>query len=306
MARALLFIAAVGCSDYSVAPVPGPSDSNWFDETSEEMRSHLGTDEDDSDTGWAVDTGFAEEDEPSTIDPEDESEDESDDGAEDGSDSEDGVSEDETDDSDEDDFWDDDGSDSWDEDDSSDYGGADGPTSVRFPSVGEMVVTELMIHPESTDDAIGEWVEIRNVSEDWLSFAGHRLGDRGVDDVEIAPVSSGSLIVGPGEFLTLCAEEDYWDNGGVYCDGTFAYSTFGGGFALSNTEDEVQLIGSTGMLIDEVRYGEGFSVEGEAQGLKPELASATDNDRTDNWCGQTTFLPFGDAGTPGGQNDHCW
>jgi hypothetical protein len=169
-----------------------------------------------------------------------------------------------------------------------------------------MVVTELMIHPESTDDAVGEWVEIRNVSGDWLSFAEHRLGDRGVDDVEVSPVSAGSLIVGPGEFLTICAEADYWDNGGVYCDGTFAYITFGGGFALSNTEDEVQVLGPSGMLIDEVRYGEGFSIEGEALGLKPELASALDNDRVDNWCGQTTFMSFGDAGTPGGQNDPCW
>jgi len=186
------------------------------------------------------------------------------------------------------------------------YGGADGPTSARLSGVGELVVTELMIHPESTDDAVGEWVEIRNVSGDWLSFAGHRLGDRGVDDVVVSPVSAGSLIVGPGEFLTICAEEDYWDNGGVYCDGTFAYTTFGGGFALSNTEDEVRVLSPSGMLIDEVRYGEGFSNEGEALGLKPELASASDNDSIGNWCGQTTFLPFGDAGTPGGQNDPCW
>jgi hypothetical protein len=294
MVRALLFIAAVGCTDYSVAPISDPSDSNWFDEASEEMRGELGPEEEDD-----VDTGFAEEDEPSTV--EDEPEDE----PEDGVDREEEDPDDGTDDSD-DDYWDDDGSDSWDDDDEGDYGGADGPTSVRSPWVGEMVVTELMIHPESTDDAVGEWVEIRNVSGDWLSFADHRLGDRGVDDVEVSPVSAGSLIVGPGEFLIICAEEDYWDNGGVYCDGTFAYTTFGGGFALSNTEDEVQVLSPSGMLIDEVRYGEGFSIEGEALGLKPELACALDNDRIDNWCGQTTFLSFGDAGTPGGQNDPCW
>ena len=305
MVRALLFIAAVGCTDYSVAPIPGPSASNWFDEASADMRDELGPEGDNADTGWDVDTGFSEEDEPSVIDPEDESEDESEVDVEDGAGVEEGGSGDETDDSDGGDYWEDDGSDTWSDDDG-DYGGADGPTSVRFPSVGEMVVTELMIHPEATDDAVGEWVEIRNVSGDWLSLAGHRLGDRGVDDVEISPVSAGSLIVGPGEFLSICAEDDYWDNGGVYCDGTFDYTTFGGGFALSNTEDEVQVLSSTGMLIDEVRYGEGFSIEGEALGLKPELASAFDNDRSDNWCGQTTFLPFGDAGTPGGQNDHCW
>jgi len=297
MARALLFIAVVGCTDYSVAPVSDPSDSNWFDESSAEMRGELGPENDD------VDTGFAEEDEPSTVDDEPETEDESDDGVDHeeevpGAGTGDGD--------DDDDYWDDDGSDSWAGDDDGDYGGADGPTSARLSGVGELVVTELMIHPESTDDAVGEWVEIRNVSGDWLSFAGHRLGDRGVDDVVVSPVSAGSLIVGPGEFLTICAEEDYWDNGGVYCDGTFAYTTFGGGFALSNTEDEVRVLSPSGMLIDEVRYGEGFSNEGEALGLKPELASASDNDSIGNWCGQTTFLPFGDAGTPGGQNDPCW
>ena len=305
MARALLFIAAVGCTDYTVAPISDSSDSNWFDEASEDMRSGLGPEDDAVDTGWADDTGFAEEEEPPHIDDETEDETEDEDDVEDDGDDEGEGFDDETDDSDDDDS-DDDSSGSSGGDGGGDYGSADGPTSVRYPWIGEIVVTELMIHPESTDDADGEWVEVRNVSGDWLSIAGHRLGDRGVDDVEISPVSSGSLIVAPGEFLTICAEEDYWDNGGVYCDGTVTYTTFGGGFALSNTEDEVQVLSSTGLLIDEVRYGEGFSIEGEALGLKPELASASDNDRSDNWCGQTTFLSFGDAGTPGGQNDHCW
>jgi hypothetical protein len=169
-----------------------------------------------------------------------------------------------------------------------------------------LVITELMIHPRASDDAVGEWVELRNVSGDWLDLDEHRLADRGVDDVEIQPMSTGSLIVAPGDYVVICAESDYWENGGVYCDGTFNYWTLGGGFALSNTEDEVKLLGPYGSLIDEVRYSASFVVEGTAMGLKTEASSAAANDHASNWCEQDSYLPFGDAGTPSDQNDSCW
>ena len=103
MARALLFIAAVGCTDYTVAPISDPSDSNWFDEASEDMRSGLGPEDDAVDTGWADDTGFAEEEEPPHIDDETEDETEDEDDVEDDGDDEGEGFDDETDDSGDDD-----------------------------------------------------------------------------------------------------------------------------------------------------------------------------------------------------------
>jgi hypothetical protein len=301
----LLLFVAVGCTDYVVSPIKEQRRSNWFDSQSDEFRS--GLDPDESDTADPYDTGAwfddgedvapddGDEDVPSGDDPSERdsgspgSSDGSSSGSSDGSSS--GSSS---------------GSSGDSSSGSSDDSSPEDSIWVRTPWAGEMVITELMIHPDVTDDSVGEWVELRNTSDAWLTIEGHRLADRGVDDVEIEAVTDDSLVVGPGEYLIICAESDYWDNGGVYCDGTFHYWTLGGGFALSNTEDEVKLLTASGSLLDEVRYGAGFSIEGEAMGLKPELASAAANDHPGNWCEQGSFMPFGDAGTPGAQNDTCW
>ena len=82
----------------------------------------------------------------------------------------------------------------------------------------------------------------------WLSLKGSRLSDEGVDDIEIEETQIGSLIVEPGGYAVICADDQYWNNGGVHCDGTFYYQTFGGGFGLSNGEDEVILRAADGHL----------------------------------------------------------
>jgi hypothetical protein len=180
------------------------------------------------------------------------------------------------------------------------------PATAASPAIGQAVITELMIHPQNTDDALGEWIEIFNASSAWLNFEGVMLADSGVDGVEIEASGYDTLIVAPGEYLVLCATDDYWDNGGVDCDGTFYYWTMGGGFALANLEDEVKIISATGWLIDEVRYTDGFSVEGAAMGLRSDSTTTAANDVRSNWCEQYTMMTFGDAGTPGQANDGCW
>ena len=303
----LFLVFAIGCSDYEVSPIKQPRHSNWFDAQSEDYRS--GLEPSDADTGGLLDTGMGAD------DGEDHWPDRDEDGSDDGSESDEPESDEEGGSSSDGSSSGSDGggsSSGGDDDDSSGTGSGSGSgsgssvPSARLPAMGDLIITELMIYPQATDDSVGEWVESRNVTGDWLNAVEHRLADRGVDDVEIVPVSEGSLIVAPGEYLTICAAEDYWDNGGVDCDGTFHYWTFGGGFALSNTEDEVQLVNPSGSVIDEVRYGASFPVEGEALGLKAEETSAIANDSLRNWCAQDTFMPFGDAGTPGEQNDSCW
>ncbi len=179
-------------------------------------------------------------------------------------------------------------------------------STARLPSIGEMVITELMIHPRAVDDAVGEWVEIENTTSAWIDLSGHRLGDGGVDDTEIDAVAADSLRIAPDGLAVICVEAEFWDNGGVDCDGTVRYWTFGGGFAMSNTEDEVILRSPGGTVLDEVRWGEGFSVEGSSLGLRADAHSASANDSLSNWCTQWSWLPMGDVGTPGEDNDSCW
>jgi len=299
----VFLLLSIACSDYEVRAVAAPDETNWFEEASDRYRDNLIADETESDTGGNVADGEGAAEPPH--DPL-----VGDCGL--GQDADNGTTEDGV-----------DGPDSLHDDaegGGSDWGDLDPeegdtgfasdpgivPGWARGPGPGEVIVSELMIHPLATDDAVGEWVELRNVGSVWMDLGSHRLSDRGVDDVEILPVFPGSLFVPPGGYLTICAHGDYWTNGGVACDGTYRYWTMGGGFALANVADEVQLLMPDGLLIDEVRYGEGFSTEGEAKGVPASVISSVANDDEDSWCEQRTWMALGDAGTPGADNDPCW
>jgi len=315
----VLFWLGFGCSETGLSSVEKSEESSWFDDASALYRDDFEPTEDDPEEDDVPDQDeeptpdLDDEDEPPLTDDEEpeadidsgaDSDEESDADSDSDSDGEpDSEPEDEyeeEEDADPDDYA---GSDHEDDESSSSGGGSYSP---RSPLPGEVVITELMINPVATDDDTGEWVEVQNVSSHWLDLSGATLADWGVDGVEIGAAYTGSMMVAPGGFFTICAEADYWENGGVDCDATFHYWTMGGGFALSNTEDEVSLISSTGTVLDEVSYSEGFAIEGEAMGLRTDRISPVANDFASNWCEQISFLPFGDGGTPGETNDSCW
>ncbi|MCP4808018.1 MAG: lamin tail domain-containing protein [Proteobacteria bacterium] len=175
--------------------------------------------------------------------------------------------------------------------------------SARAPKRGEVVINELLIDPDGVSDADGEWVELWNVGSAWVDLEGARLADEGVDDIEI---EGSDLVVEPGGFLVVCAEDSTWDNGGVDCQATFVYETWGGGFAMSNIEDEVVLYAGDGTKLDDVSWGEGFAAVGEAMGVDPDQASVNLNDDLSDWCEQWGWLNSGDMGNPGEENDWCW
>ena len=278
----LLGFGLSACVDYEVHEVR--ADSNWFDRTSERLRAGRDTVEDDeeSDSEESAEPDALEEPEGGTPNEEDTG----------------GFG------------W----RDEWNDEDGaggegdapSDPDAGSSPGRARAPWTGEVVITELMIDPIMVHDAMGEWVEIRNLSGDWITLAGHVLADRGVDGTAIEPTGAGSLVAAPGGFLVICAESRYFDNGGVECDGTVFYRTLGDGFALSNTEDEVLLVDADGFLLDEFSWNEGFARAGSSLGLGRNHMSESGNDNAANWCPQWSYLPFGDAGTPGEENDACW
>ena len=308
MPRLLILLLSFGCSDYEVSRIEQAEEKSWFEETSDAYQDGFDPDTrpDDTEDAPSEDEVEADEDTGMWDSPDDDDDSDEEEPAPPPEDADDSPEDEEPPaDPDPDDAPHDDSP----ADSGSGHGSgapSGGPASASVPTPGAVVITELMIHPQATDDAQGEWVEIHNSTSSWVDLTGSMLADRGVDAVEIEPVSSGSLIVEPGGYLTLCAEADYWDNGGVDCDGTFYYWTLGGGFALSNSEDEVKLISSTGSLLDEVRYSDGFSVEGESLALDPDNLSVVANDVMGNWCEQFGLLPFGDGGTPGEANDDCF
>jgi hypothetical protein len=207
-----------------------------------------------------------------------------------------------------DDNGDDDPIESDDDDDDGNSQGDPGSTAEnpRPLMPGDLVINELMIDPVDVPDARGEYVEIRNNGGAWLEFEGLRLKDWGVDDAPVVPVDAGPILLGPGHFYVICVMEDFWDNGGVECDATIEYSTWGGGFALSNTEDEVILAAANGVELDGVLYDDSLVEPGEAVGVDPDYSSVTGNNNLAEWCLQWDLLPFGGTGSPGKSNDNCW
>ena len=285
------------CSDYEVRSLRSAEPVNWFDEASDRYQGALDSVDEDTGSSGQMEEYVPDPPKDDESDLDVQAEGDSEDRVPDNSNEESGSGDDEgsVDGLD----WGDIEDDEW-----ADTGVI--PGYARGPGPGEVIVSELMIYPRASDDNVGEWVEFRNVGSVWMDLSGYRLADRGVDDTEIVPMSIDSLFVAPGDYLIICAESDYWSNGGVECDGTFHYWTLGGGFALANAGDEVRLLTPDGHLVDEVAYGEGFASEGEAVGLPPSVTSSVVNDDEEEWCDQRTLMSFGDAGTPGVHNDLCW
>ena len=224
MPRYFILLLSFGCSDYEVSPIEREEEKSWFEEASESYQDDFDPDarpEDDGDdvqageqeeveedTGtweWPADDGDEEDANPVPAPDDEDDEPPSDDAPPPETDS--GP---------------DDGS--HDDPPPSDEGGPEsgapsgGSASASVPASGEIVITELMIHPQATDDAQGEWVEIHNPTSGWLDLTGSMLVDRGVDAVEIEPVSLDATTDQPAEPERPSARErrlkrDPWRSG---------------------------------------------------------------------------------------------
>ncbi len=163
---------------------------------------------------------------------------------------------------------------------------------------GEMVLTELMIDPDCTDDETGEWLEIRNATDRTVQLRAWSVGDG--DD---SAVIETSLRLRAGELAVLCANADPALNGNVVCDATYA------GIRFNNAGESVLLSDPTGLLIDGVDYDGGATfphTPGAAMSLDPGLDAAANDDGA-NWCPSPEPIHdgCGDLGSPGLSNLEC-
>lgn len=184
-------------------------------------------------------------------------------------------------------------------------GMGESPDNPYLPIYGDVVLNEIMINPQS-DETMSEWVEIKNLTGWWIDLFELRLEDNGVDSYVVDETSVGSMIIEPNGYVVICAHEDYWNNGGVNCNATFEYGTFGNKFALSNTSDEVIIRSFDYIFLDRFDYTEGFSDEGSSMGVGAYYATPEANDDPARWCEQFSGLPFGGYGTPGELNSICF
>jgi hypothetical protein len=167
---------------------------------------------------------------------------------------------------------------------------------------GDLVFSEMMIDPDSVDDNVGEWVELYNTSGSTIDIGGYRFHDDDVDGWTL----EGEILVGPGDYVVLCADTNTAVNGGVPCDASFFRDSTGNGLALANGPDEVILSRPDGTAIDGLHYDETWYTKGVALGVDPAWQRSGDNDDPTHWCDQVTvILSSGEPGTPGQANDTC-
>lgn len=175
------------------------------------------------------------------------------------------------------------------------------PPEPVEPSVGDIIVSELMIQPQTVDDELGEWFELYNVTDAPLDISGYTIGDEDVDHWTL----QDGLVIEPEGYLVICASLDTRENGGIACDAWFNRDYQGGGLALANSPDEVLLARPNGEVIDVLRYDDDWAGPGTAIAVDPDWATMSGNDDLGHWCFQRTVMANGETGTPGARNDDC-
>ncbi|MCO4768884.1 MAG: lamin tail domain-containing protein [Deltaproteobacteria bacterium] len=166
---------------------------------------------------------------------------------------------------------------------------------------GDLVITELILNPISTDDG-KEWIELFNNSGAEVDLQGLTFYDDGSDDFTV----STSVLVADGDFVVLGQSADTSVNGDVAVDYAYGLS----GMTLGNSDDELYIEAPDGVLIDSILWDNGATFpdpNGESMNLDPLFFDATLNDDGLNWC-ESTAPAFGtnmDLGTPGAANVSC-
>lgn len=162
---------------------------------------------------------------------------------------------------------------------------------------GDLVITEVMVNPSTSDDARREWFEIYNAAGVDINLNGLVLSDGGTDSYTI-----GTDTIAYYDDVILLVAKDKYNVNGMLPKADVAYNR--NLFRFDNS-DEIYLSNSAG-YIDQVMWrSSGLPAEGTALSLDPDMMDATSNDDTANWCGASSTYGSGDYGTPQVANDDC-
>lgn len=160
---------------------------------------------------------------------------------------------------------------------------------ARTPRIGELVIDEVLVNPAG-DDLGREWIELANLSAEWLDLSGLHLANASVD----VAVAGGSIA--PGGLRVLGQSADPSKNGGAPVD-----AAYGTKLILNNADGRVSIcVGpcASGLALDTVSWGTlGDAYTGHALVVDP---------ATQAIC--AAVAPFGTGasfGTPGEPNPPC-
>jgi cysteine-rich repeat protein len=188
-------------------------------------------------------------------------------------------------------------------------GGCDAATTSCFESPpgpnqpGDLVITEVMREPQTTDPAAGEWFEVQNQTDQALDLRGCSITNGSGQARTLS--SPGPDVIQPGLRTTFWGSQDSNINGGQYVWEP-ALRTLAG-VRLGNVADEIVLI-CNGVAIDRVAWSPGWpGARGVAMQLSGDALNADANDRAEAWCDATATygFPVSSQGSPNTANGIC-
>lgn len=165
-----------------------------------------------------------------------------------------------------------------------------------------IVITEFMKDPSFVADSAGEWIEIRNMTNQPIDLEGWVLSDAGSNLHTIH--GTGGVIVPQRSYFVLGINANPTLNGGVQVG--YKYSNF----SLGNSADEIRLTDNLGTLVDVVSYDNGIlwpSTPGKSISLNRAMVDTVLNDDGANWCSALASWSASntDSGTPRVANNTC-
>ena len=110
----------------------------------------------------------------------------------------------------------------------------------------QILITEIMINPQSASDKFGEWFELFNPSTAAININSWIIYDLGGNFHFIN--NNGPLIISPNSFLVLAGSNSININGGIVPD--YVYT----GIIFDNYVDEIILATGLGLEIDRIEY----------------------------------------------------
>ncbi len=183
------------------------------------------------------------------------------------------------------------------------------PGPAAYPAPGEVIITEVMIDPESYSSNDGEWFEVHNIASGGRELQGCRLSETtqpgGTEHNYLVPIETPVPIVAGGYVV-------FGRSGGGLLPGWVPYSSLG----FNDTDPEALVLtcpdaAGTPVEIDRVVYnatGARSVPTGYSWSLSSAWLSGVGNDDPAHWCAAADAALYDthqNRGTPGQANAAC-
>jgi hypothetical protein len=170
---------------------------------------------------------------------------------------------------------------------------------IVHPTLGEIVITEVLPNPDFVADDVGEWFELHSLANADFHLNGLQIGKSIAEAAEDVIAWPECITLSPGAYAIVAKSADPMQNGELPSE-LVVWET---DISLTNSNSSLW-VGVAAEILDAVSWGTAGT--GEATQLDPDFFDPIANDDLGNWCDATEPFNGGDVGTPGAANSECF